>query len=261
MNNFHQEITEKGFFKADALISPDLTDKLTLSLENAYYVCRNVQMKNDVSEFTDGTLHHLLLTNQPAFMDFLNIVCCNPIFSMLRGYFNGNFILNTYGGVKNIQSKPSYVSNIHRDIRFFSGDFPLMLQLLVLLDDFTESNGATWFLEGSHVKSDKPETDFFYQNAKRALGSKGDVYFFNSNLWHAAGVNSTSGERRALTIAFTKPFMKQQLDYCRAFGYEKVEKFPENLKQVLGYNSRMPTSLDEWYQKPSNRFYKPGQDN
>jgi ectoine hydroxylase-related dioxygenase (phytanoyl-CoA dioxygenase family) len=84
------------------------------------------------------------------------------------------------------------------------------------------------------------------------------VVVFNSNLWHAAGANTTSTARRALTIAFTKPFIKQQLDYPRALGYERQD-FSPTVRQLLGYNARVPASLDEWYQPPEKRMYKSDQ--
>jgi ectoine hydroxylase-related dioxygenase (phytanoyl-CoA dioxygenase family) len=39
------------------------------------------------------------------------------------------------------------------------------------------------------------------------------------------------------------------------------EDFPKNekMRQLLGYNSRVPASHDEWYQPPEKRMYKPGQ--
>ena len=79
---------------------------------------------------------------------------------------------------------------------------------------------------------------------------------FNSNLWHAAGVNRSDRSRRALTAAFTRPFVKPQLDYPRALGYERGDDFSPALRQLLGYNARVPTSLDEWYQPPGKRLYK-----
>jgi ectoine hydroxylase-related dioxygenase (phytanoyl-CoA dioxygenase family) len=218
-----------------------------------------IQIKNEISDFTDGTLHHLLLTGDEIFLDLLKKLVSNDMNDLITSFFGGKFILNTYGAVKNLKYKPSYVSNIHRDIRFFTGGVPLMLQALILLDDFTIENGATYFLAGSHMQANKPDEAYFFKNSLRALGKKGDVYFFDSNLWHAAGVNTTDYERRAITIGFTKPFMKQQLDYSRALGYNVVEKLTPELIQVLGYNSRVPSNLDEWYQKPENRFYKPNQ--
>jgi len=38
-----------------------------------------------------------------------------------------------------------------------------------------------------------------------------------------------------------------------------VAGLPEPLRQVLGYHARTPASLEEWYQPPEGRFYRPGQ--
>ena len=129
-----------------------------------------------------------------------------------------------------------------------------------MLDDFTLENGATYLLTGSHLKDERPTDEVFYSQSERAEGKAGDILFFNSNLWHAAGLNNSSKERRAITITFTKPFMKQQLDYPRAVGYENVELLSEPLQQVIGYFSRTPVNLTEWYQVPEKRFYRKGQD-
>jgi ectoine hydroxylase-related dioxygenase (phytanoyl-CoA dioxygenase family) len=114
-------------------------------------------------------------------------------------------------------------------------------------------------MSGSHRSADKPSDEQFFKNAARAVGSAGSVVIFNSNLWHAAGANTTRAARRALTIVFTKPFMKQQLDYPRALGYDRASEFSEPVRQVLGYNARVPSSLDEWYQPPEKRLYQRNQ--
>jgi hypothetical protein len=149
----------------------------------------------------------------------------------------------------------SYVSNIHRDIRTFY-NLPMMLNMLVMVDDFTIDNGATYLLSNSHLNDIKPDEKYFYNNAVRAEGCSGSILLFDSLLWHAAGINKTSFVRRALTLAFTRPFQKQQMDYPRLLGYQNGELFPEVLKQIIGYNSRVPCNLDEWYQPDHKRFYK-----
>ena len=53
--------------------------------------------------------------------------------------------------------------------------------------------------------------------------------------------------------------MKQQFDYPRAVGYENADSYPENFRQIVGYNARVPASLEEWYQPPEKRFYKKDQ--
>ena len=251
---------EKGYVIFKSAIDLNLVNEVADKLEECYKIAREIQVKNEIGQVTDGTVAHVLAYNEPVFIELLSFLCRAEIFNFLKQFFNGNFIINGYGGLKNIRSKPSYVANIHRDIRFFSGDFPLMLNLLIMLDDFTLENGATYLLAGSHTKPDKPVSEEFYAKADRAVGKRGDIVLFNSNLWHAAGTNNTDEERRAITITFTKPFVKQHLDYPRAVGYEALEKMSLELQQMIGYFSRTPVSLDEYYQKPEKRFYRPGQD-
>jgi ectoine hydroxylase-related dioxygenase (phytanoyl-CoA dioxygenase family) len=128
-----------------------------------------------------------------------------------------------------------------------------------MVDEFTIDNGATYLLSRSHLSDEKPDGKYFYDYAERAIGSCGSILLFDSQLWHAAGFNTTSAPRRALTLAFTRPFQKQQLDYPRLLGYHNGALFSEDLRQIIGYNSRVPESLDEWYQPIDKRFYKQGQ--
>ena len=260
MENYQIELKEKGYTLIESFFDDAFCEKINNAIEKSYELCRKIQVENGVGGVTDGTVHHLLATGDPMFIELLDEITKERLYSFLKSFFGGNFILNSYGGVKNLKSKPSYVANIHRDIRFFSGEFPLMLNLLIMLDDFTLENGATYLLPGSHLSDTKPSDDLFYEKSDRAIGKRGDILFFNSNLWHAAGTNQTDTERRAITITFTKPFMKQQLDYPRSVGYDKMETLKSELQQVVGFFSRTPSSLEEWYQKPEDRFYRPQQD-
>ncbi len=58
---------------------------------------------------------------------------------------------------------------------------------------------------------------------------------------------------------YCKPFIKQQYDYSRALGYEKVGRYSNWLKQVLGYHARTPAALTEWYQPKESRMYRQDQ--
>jgi ectoine hydroxylase-related dioxygenase (phytanoyl-CoA dioxygenase family) len=83
---------------------------------------------------------------------------------------------------------------------------------------------------------------------------------FNANVWHSSAPNITQDHRRAIPITVSKSFMKQLLDYPRAIGYDRIDEFSFELQQLLGYHSRVPASLDEWYQPENKRFYKKDQD-
>ena len=251
-NDVIRELDERGWVMLPGAIAPGQIARLTRDLEAAYTEQRQLQIRNGVAAGTDGTVHHLPLMGA----SFIELLESRVAGDLLASFFGGPYILNTFGGVLNLPDHLSYVGDVHRDLRSFSGDIRLMAQLLVMLDDFPEANGATYLMSGSHRRADKPSDQEFFESAARAVGRAGSAVVFNSNLWHAAGANTTSAARRALTIAFTKPFMKQQLDYPRALGYERASEFSEPVRQVLGYNARVPSSLDEWYQPPEKRLYR-----
>ena len=56
-----------------------------------------------------------------------------------------------------------------------------------------------------------------------------------------------------------RPWIKQQMDYPRALGWERIGEFAERTQQILGYWTRTPTSLDEYYRTPQDRLYRAGQ--
>jgi hypothetical protein len=253
-NEFLKVIKEKGWIKFDNIIPADFVATINKDLEIAYQTCRSVQIKNGIDANTDGTVHHVLGLAD----SFLQIIENMYLHDHIAAYFDNPYIINSYGGVINMPKKLSYVGNIHRDIRTFY-NVPMMINMLIMLDDFTPENGATYMLSGSNNIPERPTDEDFYKNADRVVGKAGDVVLFDSLVWHAAGENQTDKVRRALTLTFTRPFMKQQLDYPRCLGYDKGENFSENARQVIGYNSRTPTSLEEWYQPPNKRFYRPGQ--
>lgn len=254
MNDNLIALQEKGWTIIPDAVDKNLAAQLGKEISEAYKFCRSIQVKNGIAENTDGTVHHLLCFEGP-FLELLKQNYCGEIIS---AFFNSTYILNTYGGVINLPNKSSYVSNIHRDIRTFY-NIPMMMNMLVMLDDFTIENGATYLLSGSHLKDEKPGNDIFYKDSERAVGTAGSILLFNSYLWHAAGLNTTSKPRKALTLSFTRPFMKQQMDYPRFLGYERKSEFTDELKQIIGYNSRVPSNLDEWYQPLEKRFYQQGQ--
>lgn len=240
----------RGWCVLNSRIAPELVDALKRELDIAYDACRALQVANGLPN-TEGTAHHLVCFGG----SFLVLLEQFAGHEFLESFFDGNYILNTYGAVLNEPGTTAYVGNVHRDLRRHSGTIPMMMQLIVMLDPFTEENGATYLLSGSHRRPDKPSDDEFFEHAERAIGKAGDVVAFDSNLWHAAGANRSTTRRRGLTIAFTRPFMKQQLDYPRALGYEAANTLSPGLRQLLGYNARVPASLQEWYQPAERRMY------
>ena len=256
LDEFKSAMNTRGWVVFPAFFGKPLVSRLLADMTKAYEVCRSYQVKNGIQTDTEFTVHHLIGLGD-SFLECLEGY--EPLAPFLEEYFGGKYILNSFGGALNSAHSVSYAHRIHRDIRSFSGPLNLMLNTLVMLDEFTPQNGSTWLLSGSHRMGDKPAEPEFASRAEQALGPPGSVLMFNSNLWHAGGENKTDYVRRSLTPMFSRPFMKQQFDYPRAVGYDKMPQLSETARQLLGYYSRVPATLDEWYQPPDKRMHRPGQ--
>jgi ectoine hydroxylase-related dioxygenase (phytanoyl-CoA dioxygenase family) len=70
---------------------------------------------------------------------------------------------------------------------------------------------------------------------------------FDSTLWHAAAVNRSGRDLLAIDQQFTRPFFTPRIDYVRALGDEMVLRREPRTQQLLGWYTRVVTSLEEYY--------------
>ena len=149
----------------------------------------------------------------------------------------------------------NYSTRIHVDSPRIIPGYLSSFMALILLDDFTEENGATWFLPGSHTTRDQPDPDYFYANAKRLIAPAGSVLFWNPRVWHAGGVNQTNIWRHAMTVVMCRPYMKQRIDIPRALAAHDLSNVSDFIKQKLGFMAQVPASYDEYYAPPEQRKF------
>ena len=150
----------------------------------------------------------------------------------------------------------NYSVRIHVDSPRIIPGYVTNMGATILLDDFTEENGATWFLPGSQEQADTPSEAQFYGNGRRVIARAGSVFFFNARLWHAGAINKTSSWRHALTINACRSYMKQRIDIPRAMNGMDLTAVSDRVKQKLGFFAQPPASLEEYYLPPEQRSYR-----
>lgn len=249
-----------------------MTQQEILQLKNqGYTVLRNQTSKEWIeklsitlnkvfTKYSDGVALHVLLEDN-IFIEYTDYLLKTKLINNLKNnYFKANCILNSFSALNNLPSQPNFSANVHRDLRFYSQGLPIMLNCLLMIDNFTKENGGTYLLPYSHLTKNKPSSEFFIKNKTQITGKSGDLLIFDSNIWHSSAPNTTNKGRRCIPITISRSFLKPLLDYPRAIGYDKKGEFNLDLQQFLGYHSRVPSSLEEWNQPEENRFYKKNQD-
>jgi len=253
VGEFDRQLDTDGWVLFPCVVDAQLIDLLKHDVCTKHQECRHFQVRNGLAAGTEGTAHHVL-GSENSLDEFLRRFYLD---AYLARCLEGPYILNSYGAVLNDPTQPgSYVQSIHRDVRTHTKDFRMLVNVLVMLDEFTAENGATWVLSSSHHLPAKPAEAHFVGNADRITGMAGSILLFDSRLWHAAGHNRTDQPRMALTLTFSRPFMKQQMDYPRFVSRQYEAALSERMRQLLGFNARVPATYDEWYQPPERRMYK-----
>lgn len=218
--------------------------------------CGRRQVASGACESPDGTAHHAV-GQYPALDAFLERRC---LADHIDRYFDGApYILHAFNPVLVAPQGESYLHNVHRDVRTHAGDFRLLINMLVMVDAFTLENGATHVLSGSHRSPGRPDRALFNMCSERLTGPAGSIVLFDSNLWHAAGRNASASSRCALTLSFSRAFVKQQMDYPRFLGASYGEALAPAMRQLLGYEAMTPTSYEEFYRPRERRLYKADQ--
>src|SRR5262249_42155118 len=153
----------------------------------------------------------------------------------------------------------SFQHGFHRDFPRYMNGYLASLNIMLTLDDFTATNGGTLVVAGTHQHPDRPEELYMAAGAIPVECPAGPMIVFGSTLWHAAGPNRSDHDRLAIIHQFTRSFFKQQIDYVRALGDELVLDQPPRTQQLLGWYTRVVTSMDEYYRPADERLYRSGQ--
>jgi ectoine hydroxylase-related dioxygenase (phytanoyl-CoA dioxygenase family) len=99
-----------------------------------------------------------------------------------------------------------------------------------LIDDFTEHNGATRVVPGSHKLAGSPGQYMTnpaddHPDQRLILAPAGTVGVFNAHLWHGGTKNTTDTTRRACHVYYTAREHGQQLnqkEYIRKATYDRI---------------------------------------
>lgn len=106
------------------------------------------------------------------------------------------------------------------------------------IDAFTEDNGATVVVPGSHLWGDEREPTAAEQVP--AIMPAGSVIFFLGTTWHGGGANRSDTARFAITHQYCNAYLRQQENYCLELGPEVVRGLTPELQALIGYSIYPP---------------------
>ncbi len=251
------ELLEKdGFFILNNVFNKEYLIKIRNELDRIWNNQIKVFGKNLLKKIGDwGQVRAII----PEHKIFIDLVMHSTILKWVDLLVGETSILHLQNGIILFPGLKHNQSKYHKD---FPKDFVstklLSVNVLIVIKNFTKTNGGTYVIPGRYTYPELPSQEYISSNEKQITCPAGSLIVLDSNLWHGGGINLSKKPRRAINQQYTRPFIKQQIDYPSLFG----SKFDLEtmLAQRLGYWSIPPKSLEKFrVNNPSKRTYRAGQ--
>ena len=154
------------------------------------------------------------------------------------------------GATQMIQIAPGEKAQpLHRDQWAMLWRYPdygrqVRLQIMLAISDFTEENGATRVVPGSHTWSDERVAD--PAETVSAAMEAGSALLFVGSSHHGGGTNRTADQyRTGLSIGLDSAAVRQEENMYLALSPDVVKSYPEQIQRLLGW-SYMPETYMGW---------------
>jgi ectoine hydroxylase-related dioxygenase (phytanoyl-CoA dioxygenase family) len=166
---------------------------------------------------------------------FEEIVQHPDVMGAMNKLLGGDFILSGFSS--NTTSPGGEEMMLHSDSGYVPPPHPeylLSANAVWMIDDFTEENGGTRYVPGSHKLRTNPELGKDYETVA-LTGRAGSVAFLHGYTWHKTGANVSRDQvRRALFAYYVRPFLRVQENHIVSVREEVWHRASPTLRHLLG---------------------------
>ena len=241
-----------GYAIAPGALSPETVAQLRSDLEMAI---EKEASYHGGADYKDFGMVMVCCTHARSFVDVL----AEPrVMNVIERVIGEGCIVYAFTSSSMPPGRSNYSYRVHVDSPRLIKGYDTNAGVMMLLDDFTEDNGATWILPGSQHTKEAPSEEYFFAHAKRAIAPAGSCVYLNPRVWHSGGKNATDSWRHSVTLNMCRGYMKQRLDIPKMMAASGVDLtgVSEKAMQKLGFYAQVPESLDEYYQPPEKRKFR-----
>ena len=226
-------IKEDGFALIEGLIDAERAAKIRKELTEVLE--KTPEGRNAFEGFNTRRIYALFAKTR-AFDD----LATHPlVLGVLDGVLGESYQLSAPTGIEIGPGEKAQV--LHTDDGIYPIARPhdeLVLNTMWALDDFTEANGATRIVPGSHKWVDqRPDESTETVMAEMEAGS---VLFFAGTVFHGGGANNTDRPRFGTILEYVVGWLRPQENHILAVPKDIVRDLPERLQELLGYNIHPP---------------------
>ena len=126
---------------------------------------------------------------------------------------------------------------IHADDQLLPLDKPHVATVcnsMWALTDFTEENGATRIIPGSHTRDHSPAYGSEHASIPAEM-RRGSVLVWHGSLWHGGGANRSGAVRVGIAMNYCAGWIRQQENQQLGIPRETARGFSPRLRELVGY--------------------------
>lgn len=118
--------------------------------------------------------------------------------------------------------------------------FPMALNVVWCLVDFTQQNGGTLLWPESHLSCSVPDADLDSSDAIQIEAPAGSAIIWDAALWHQGGINYSTEPRWTVIAYYLRPWLKGKTDSVRMLPPEAVGCMSNEAKRLVGIEPSPP---------------------
>ena len=226
-----ERIAEQGYTIIEDAIDPSLVDALADDLQRLEEKLGVTPAKNSFEGEQTLRVYNLLV-----FGDLYEQIPVHPaILPVVEGVLDPGCLVSS---LSSISIGPGETPQpIHADDQLIplpKPHPPTVCNTMWALTDFTEANGATRIIPGSHLRDHSPNYGEHYDSIPAEMG-KGSVLVWHGSLWHGGGANQTDERRVGIAMNYCAGYIRQQENQQLGIPRDIVQRFTPRLRQLVGY--------------------------
>lgn len=225
------EIEARGYTLLENVIDPALCDALAEALLRIERDDAVVPATNDFEGSRTIRIYNLLARGEP----FIRVPIHPAVLSVVEGVLDEGCLISS---VSSISIDPGETAQpIHADDQVIGLPRPhpaLVCNSMWALTDFTDANGATRIVPGSHQRDHCPEYGKPCDSIPAEM-KRGSVLVWNGSLWHGGGANRARERRVGIAMNYCAGFIRQQENQQLGIPRDVARRFPERLQRLVGY--------------------------
>jgi ectoine hydroxylase-related dioxygenase (phytanoyl-CoA dioxygenase family) len=166
---------------------------------------------------------------------FRDLLTTPIVRTLVRHVLQGDYCLSSH--TANIAGPGGSAMVLHSDQGFSprSIEMALTVNVMWMLADFTEDNGATRLVPGSHRIPSEPPHDGSVRTVA-GTGPVGTALVFDGRIWHGTGANVTADQQRhGVLTYFCRPWMRPQENYTLSTHPDALADLDDELRALLGF--------------------------